>query len=141
MYELKLFDEIGNMSKMYDELLDTTFNLKTINTKIPAIEIGKEEDCYKVTAFVPGYKESEISIDIANNMLVITGTKQEEEHNEGYVIEYSEQKHIKKFERKIKLSNFIDKEKVEAELKNGVLNIKLPFSEAEKPKKILIKNN
>jgi HSP20 family protein len=62
-------------------------------------------------------------------------TRYENEHKEdGRIIR--QERRYGKFVRSMRLGDEVDKEKVEAEYKDGVLSLRLPKAEAVKPKKI-----
>lgn len=96
------------------------------NKKIytPAVDIFENENHYVLLAEVPGCSEKDIEITIEKNILKIYGSVQHEIPDE-YRIFYSEYG-IGDYERSFELSNEIDKENIEASVKNGVLKLVLP---------------
>ena len=107
---------------------------------VPAVNTREADDAYFIEADLPGVKKKDISIDIHDNILTISGERavtKEREEDEFYRLESL----YGKFERSFSLPEDIDTEKIEAEAKDGVLTVKIPKAQiVEKaPKKIEIK--
>lgn len=114
--------------------VETTFD-KPIY--IPETDIYEEEDHIFVIANIPGVDEKAIDISLDNKVLTFTATQQD--HNmKGYEqIGISEPTGV--FKRSFSIETDIDQDKITAEVKDGVLKIKLPKAEALKPHKITVK--
>lgn len=93
----------------------------------PAVDIYETEDALVMVADMPGVDEENLQIEIERGVLTLEG---DFGRDEGYRTEYY---------RQFKLSDRFDAEAGEAALKDGVLTLKLPKSEVEKPKKIPVK--
>ncbi len=106
-------------------------------SKSPGLEILKGENSYQVRAELPGVEEADLNVRVEDGHLVIAGERKVEE-NQDYKVSYTELSSYQRFERRLKLAREIDTEKVAAALKNGVLTVELPLSEARKPKKIAV---
>jgi HSP20 family protein len=101
----------------------------------PAVDIAESEKAYEVTAELPGMEEKNIEVRIANGNLTIKGEKQEEkeEKKKDY---YLSERHFGSFERRFRLPEGVDADKIEASFKKGVLTVTLPKKpEAQKPEK------
>jgi HSP20 family protein len=101
----------------------------------PAVDIAESEKAYEVTAELPGMEEKNIEVRIANGNLTIKGEKQDEkeEKKKDY---YLSERHFGSFERRFRLSEGVDADKIEASFKKRVLTVTLPKKpEAQKPKK------
>ncbi len=103
----------------------------------PSVDIYENESHYVLFAEVPGCSEKDLEITIEKNILRIHATLQHE-IPEGYRVFYSEYG-IGDYERSFELSNEIDKENIEATVKNGVLKLVLPKIQPS-VKKIEVKN-
>jgi len=103
----------------------------------PEVNIYEDENSFMVLANVPGMTKEEISISLKDNSLKISGTKKTAEKEE---INYHlrERKHGD-FERNFLLDEKVDVNNISAEMKNGLLLIKIPKSPETKPVKIDIK--
>ena len=107
---------------------------KILNGKCDFEEL---DDRYRVELDVPGFKKDEINITLKNETLTISWSRKNEKKDEKKK-RSSYERSEGSFRR-----NFIvegaDPDKINAELKDGVLKIELPKHEALKPKKIEIK--
>jgi HSP20 family molecular chaperone IbpA len=86
---------------------------------------------------MPGVDENSVEVNVERKVLTITGRvapRQVEDHRLTYY-EYE----AGDFERSFTLSNQVDEDKIDATVKNGVLRLVLPKSEAARPKKIAVK--
>jgi len=106
----------------------------------PAVDITETDKAYEVTAELPGMDEKNIDVKLTNGNLTIKGEKQEEkeEKKKDY---YLKERTFGSFERSFPLPEGVDKDKIEASFKKGVLTVTLPKTpEAQKPeKKITVK--
>jgi len=103
----------------------------------PAVDIiEKNEDIY-LLADMPGVDNESVEVTLEKDTLTIYG-KVEPEVPEGLRLTESEYG-VGDFQRTFSLSDEIDREKIQASVKNGVLRLKLPKAEAVKTKKIPVK--
>ena len=120
-----------------DGLIDSLFT----GVKIPPVDIKETASGYAISAEIPGYKESEISLYVENHVLTLEGKKEEKkDENDGkkYLVR---ERVVRDFKRSFTLPEDADEEKVSASFKNGVLEIDLPKTEKAQPKRIEVKAN
>ena len=104
---------------------------------IPRTDIYEADDKIYIVLDVPGIHENAIEITLEKNVLTVKGMSQVEEYD-NYSQAYSEYE-PGDFERSFKISDMIDREKIEAVSKDGVLRLTLPRAEQAKLKKITVK--
>ena len=121
------------LPSIFNDFFDNDWMVKA-NATAPAINVEKE---YKVELAAPGMTKEDfnVHIDEENNLVISMEKKTEnkEEKKEGRYLrrEFS----YSKFQQTMILPDDVDKEKISAQVENGVLNIDLPkFSEQEKEK-------
>ncbi len=104
----------------------------------PPVDICEDENAIKLMADMPGVKPDDINIDVREDTLTLIGEIQpyEDAEETDVMIEYE----IGQYFRQFTLPELIDQEKIDAQLKDGVLTLELPKAEAAKPKKIEIKS-
>lgn len=92
---------------------------------VPSVDIADEKKELKVTAELPGLERDDVEIDVADNHLVIRGEKKyaAESSEEGF---YRTERAYGMFTRSIPLPVDVDVTKADAQMKNGVLTIRLP---------------
>lgn len=107
----------------------------------PKVNVCEGEKEIVVSAELPGMDDKDIDVSLSKNELTIKGEKKEEkeEKKENY---YRMERSYGSFKRTLPLPCEVEDDKVEAQFKNGVLNITLPkAAEAIKEtKKIDIKS-
>ncbi len=104
-----------------------------------ALDVAEDENHYIVRASVPGVAPDEVDVTLTDNVLTIKGeTKSEENIDETNY--HLRERRYGSFMRSITLPAAVDADQVEATHENGVLTLRLPKTEAVKPKRIAIKN-
>ncbi len=112
---------------------DRTFE---VGDWMPVVDIDETEDAFVVKAELPGVEKDDVSVNIDNDVLTIKGEKKTEtEDKKRHRIECT----YGSFVRSFTLPQAVKTEMVEAEYKNGVLNLTIPKSEEAKPKQIEVK--
>lgn len=104
---------------------------------IPKADIYETDKEIVVIADIPGVNNKSIDITIEKNVLSINAFSNPE-IPEGYKLVYSEYEEGD-YMRSFRLSNQIDQDKIDAEVKNGELWLHLPKVEEAKAKKIQVK--
>ena len=124
------------LPSILNDFFDNDWMVKA-NATAPAINVFETEKEYKVELAAPGMTKEDfnVHIDEENNLVISMEKKTEnkEEKKEGRYLrrEFS----YSKFQQTMILPDDVDKEKISAQVENGVLNIDLPkFSEQEKEK-------
>ena len=104
----------------------------------PLTDIYEEENGLHVVVDLPGVEKSGLKLAVENDILTIEGHVNALNSDTNYLIrEFEPSNYFRQFE----LSESVDREKINAELKNGVLSIFLPRAEALKPRTIDVKIN
>jgi len=124
------------LPSIFNDFFDNDWMVKA-NATAPALNGFETEKEYKVELAAPGMTKEDfnVHIDEENNLVISMEKKTEnkEEKKEGRYLrrEFS----YSKFQQTMILPDDVDKEKISAQVENGVLNIDLPkFSEQEKEK-------
>jgi len=103
----------------------------------PDVDIVERKDDIVIMADMPGVGKDSVDITLENKVLTIYGKVDAEipEKHKLYLSEYG----VGDYQRVFNINEEIDRDKIEASVKNGVLKILLPKSEALKTKKIEVK--
>ncbi len=112
------------------------FQSKT--TFMPRTDIFESGNQLVLLADMPGVKQSGIDITLEQNILTIHG-RVEEPELPGYSLTYNEYP-TGDFRRVFALSNEIDRDAIQATMKNGVLKLILPKSSRAMPRKISVES-
>lgn len=103
----------------------------------PTVDILESEDRIEVLADMPGVDEASVELTLEKNVLTIYG-KVEADIPENHRLAVSEYG-IGDYQRQFVLSNEVDRERIEAVVRNGVLCIRLPKAEIAKTRKIAVR--
>ncbi|MBI4864884.1 MAG: Hsp20/alpha crystallin family protein [Candidatus Riflebacteria bacterium] len=104
---------------------------------VPRADILETQDALIVIADMPGVDEKSVDIQVERNLLTISG-RTEAESYEGFQLGYQEFE-TGQFARQFALSDEVDVNRIEASVRNGVLEIRLPKVESVKPRKITVR--
>lgn len=103
----------------------------------PRADIYETEDTIVVVADIPGAHEDSIEITVEKNILTINAYV-EPEAPEGYSLAFAEYE-VGDFQRSFRLSDEIDRSRIEATVKDGVLRLYLPKAPEAMARKISVK--
>lgn len=135
------FRDMVNMRKDMDRLIDQFFSLPaTAQTGwgSPMVDMYQTDDEIVVKATMPGLDPKDLDIQITGDTLTISGEVKKEEAKEGAKYHIREHR-FQSFSRSLTLPTAVVADKADAEMKNGVLTLKMPKAEESKPKVITVK--
>ena len=121
-----IFDLHRQMNRMFDDLLSGSESggNGTSITGWPSLDICRTEDEIEVCAELAGVNRDDISIDVDEGMLTISGEKKSSREDNGY-----SERTYGRFERRVSLPANVDEDNIQADLEDGLLTITLPLSE------------
>lgn len=125
--------------RMFDEPFDFRFpHLWRLDQFEPMLDLAEDEQAYIVKASVPGVKPEDVEVTLQHNILTIKGESREakEIKEESY---HMRERRYGSFMRSLNLPTEVKAEEIEAKHEDGVLTVRLPKSEGDKPKKIAVK--
>ena len=126
---------LDNVSSWMDDFFATpTF----ARDAVPAVDVRETESEFLMEVELPGLTEKDVEVKLENTLLTISSNKDEkkEEKKNGYVMR---ERRSTQFSRSFVLPEGVDREKIAAEFKNGVLSLTFPKVPAAKPKTIEVK--
>ena len=103
---------------------------------VPAADIYEAPDALTVILEMPGVEKSNVSISVEDGVLSVEGRLDLSKY-QGLQPLYTEY-NIGHYSRSFRLSSKIDQSKIAAEMKDGVLSLRLPKVEQAKPRTIQI---
>jgi len=108
--------------------------LRTQNNISPASDIYENTDEYILVANMPGVSRSEVQVKVIEESLIVFGRiNYDETINRDYILNENE---LGNYFRKFKISDSIEKSKINAKYDNGQLIVHLPKSEKIQPRTI-----
>lgn len=104
---------------------------------LPCTDIYEHEEAMVVVADMPGVGPEAVDVNLEGDELTIRG-RVHEAAIEGHELTYAEYE-SGDFERRFRIVGRIDADKIDATIKNGVLQVVLPKSKEAQPQKIIVK--
>jgi HSP20 family protein len=129
------FGELRQIQNEMDRLFSRTFPR---SAEQPPINVWSNEDETIVQAEMPGYDAEKIDISVQQNTLTLRAERQPVELKTGETY-HRRERQSGRVVRTVELPFEVDNDKVEAQYSAGILSVRLPRAEANKPRKIAIK--
>lgn len=126
----------NRMHRIFDDFLTDGQEMAQKNWH-PVVDIYDSENATIIQADLPGIKKEDVSINVEENVLTLTGERSYENEVEKTNF-YRRERAFGTFKREFTLSASVDHEKIKADFKDGVLKIEIPKPEEKKPKSISI---
>jgi HSP20 family protein len=122
----------GEMGRLMNGLLEGG---RSTRSWVPALDVW-ETDGDVVYAFdLPGLAEDEISIEVQDDTLTVTGERRRATEEKGDRF-FRYERTYGSFSRAVGLPAGVDDSKIDASYKNGVLEVRVPKPEEAKPRRI-----
>jgi HSP20 family protein len=127
-------------SREVDRLFDTFFGGEREAGRrwLPPMDLVEADDHFVLKADLPGLAEGDVSIEVQDGTLTISGERQAEHESRErgwYRIERS----FGSFSRSLTLPDGVDPDSISAEFDRGVLEVRIPKPEERKPRRVAIK--
>ena len=122
----------NELDKMFDHLAT-----KTEDVFAPACEITEEEKHFSISLDIPGLQKDDISIEVKENQLYVTGERKFTGKSDKDNVLRTERRYGK-FTRTFTLPANVNTEAIQARFENGVLDLALPKEEKAQSRKISI---
>ena len=137
---LREFSTLKNeMNRLFNTVFDAPAapNPGTMRRWMPAMDLVETEDHFVLRADLPGLAEEDVSIEVEDRVLTVSGERKSEhsENKDGY---HRVERAFGSFSRSLTLPEGVDAEAVTANFANGVLEVSIPKPEVRKPRRIEI---
>ena len=106
----------------------------------PAVDIREEEDHYLLLADLPGMKKEEIEVKVEDDVLILSGSREESNEESTDSHRYSERR-FGSFARRFNLGKGVNASGIQAAYKDGVLTVTIPKREETMPRQIPVSAN
>jgi HSP20 family protein len=127
-------------SNELNRLFNTLFEAGDAQSQrwMPAMDLVEADDHFLLKADLPGLSEDDVSIEIQDNTLTVSGERraEHEQKERGW---YRVERTFGRFSRSLTLPEGVDPEGVKASFDKGVLEVRIPKPEERKPRRIEIK--
>jgi HSP20 family protein len=99
----------------------------------PPLDLYENDDAYVATVELPGLQAEDISIDLQEGVLTLSGERKAAAEGA-----FRHERPTGQFTRRVELPNRVDSQRVTAAYHDGILTVTLPKAEEAKPRKINI---
>ena len=130
--------------RIFDQLMDKSFPTFKEETGVsfnqgayPKVNVYEYDDKIGIVAEIPGLDKSNVSVDVEEQVLTISGDKHGFDSDGGKCI--TRELKQSAFKRSFNLGEHLDGTDVSAKFKDGMLSISVPKIEPEQPKKHSVK--
>ena len=129
-----IFDQLMNKQfPNFQEDVGVSFN----KGAYPKVNVYEYDDQIGIVAEIPGLDKSNVSVEVEEDVLIISGDKHGFDSDGGKCI--TRELKQSAFTRSFNLGEYLDGENVSAQFKDGMLSISVPKIEPEEPKKKFVK--
>jgi len=134
MLTYNIFDDVLQLRNLVDNFLNEA-PAQYRRREYPYVKLYENGDALEVKAILPGVASADLDIKLVDNSLLIEGEKKDDTTGDPYI---RRERDFGRFSKAVKLPFRVKGDAIRAELKNGILTIRLEKSEEAKPKKIAI---
>lgn len=138
MTQLIPFDPFAELQALQRNFFGDDWLMPGKRMVMPTTDVYTEDDKQLVVeAHLPNFEDKDVDVHVDGSMLVISAEKHEQEKDKAkkYVVRESSSS----FYRRLQLPKVADVDKIDADMRDGVLKVVVPFKELPAPKKIAIK--
>jgi HSP20 family protein len=138
LFALNPFSMMRRMSEAMERALSTSFGTVSSGSRLgfpeaaawaPDMEVFEKDNQLVIKADLPGIKKDEVKVQLTDDGLVIEGERRRE-HEEQHAGYYRTERSYGHFYRTIPLPDGTDSEKIQAQFKDGVLEVTCPLPES-----------
>jgi HSP20 family protein len=139
--------ELGTLQSEMNRLFNTVFDGPgmagngtsggTMRRWMPAMDLLESGDDFVLRADLPGMAEEDVSIELEDSTLTISGERKAEHEKEGEGF-YRVERATGAFSRSLTLPKGVDADAVTARFDRGVLEVRIPKPQERKPRRISI---
>jgi HSP20 family protein len=131
------FRELASLQSEMSRLMNGLFEGpgRTTQSWVPALDVWETEKELVYAFDLPGIPEEKISLEVSDDTLTVSAERERvlEESDERY---RRFERRFGSFSRAVGLPQGIDESKIEAAYKDGVLEVRVPKPEEQKPRRI-----
>ena len=107
------------------------------STWLPAVDVWETDNELVLSFDLPGIPEDQISVELDDNVLTVSGQRERAEEQSGDRF-YRYERRFGTFSRSVTLPAGVNEDSIKADYSNGVLEVRVPKPEEQKPKRIQV---
>jgi HSP20 family protein len=140
--EMALLMKPQPFARDVDRLFDAFFGPEREQGRrwVPPVDLVEAEDHFVLKADLPGLSEEDVSIEVQDGNLTISGERgaEHEASERGW---YRIERSFGSFNRSLTLPDGVDADAITARFDRGVLEVRIPKPEERKPRRVEIRAN
>ncbi len=125
------------MNRLFDEFLRGAETTEGSATWTPRADLSETAEAYLIRVDLPGVAKDNLDIQFNEGVLTISGERRAEYEGDQETVRHVERPHGRFF-RSFTLPQTIDPAGIKAEMRDGVLTIRIPKLAAHQPRKIAV---
>jgi HSP20 family protein len=135
-------NELATLQSDLARLMDTFVTPRagdggTAGAWMPPVDVTETDDSLVLHFDLPGSNEDDINVELDDNVLTVSGQREREHEKKGDKY-YRWERRFGSFSRSVALPQGVTENDIAASYQNGVLEIKVPKPEEQRPKRIQI---
>jgi HSP20 family protein len=139
--EVARWDPFGELERLNHQLagfLDSWRSLPRLldGAFTPLADVEETDDAYTLEVELPGVHRDDVDIEVSGRRVTVAGERKEKER---VGILRKRERTVGRFHYEVTLPGDVDEEGVEGHLDEGVLTVRLPKPERERPRRIQIR--
>jgi HSP20 family protein len=137
--------ELTSLQSEMNRLFNTFFDTPTtggngnnaVRRWVPSMDLVETDEHFVLRADLPGLTEGDVSIELEDNVLTVSGERkaEHEDKKEGF---YRMERSFGQFRRSLTLPDGVDADGIGATFDKGVLEVRIPKPEERKPRRVAI---
>ena len=127
----------GEVNRLFDGFFGTRSSGRGASRWLPAMDLIERGDEFILRADLPGMSEDDVSIEIKDHVLTISGERKSEREEEGDSF-YRAERAFGSFTRTLTLPEGVEPDAVTAKFAAGVLEVRVPKPAERKPHRVAI---
>ena len=110
---------------LINEFFNDDFGVNFLNSNhsVPSVNTIENDDSFEIDLAVPGMKKDDFSIELENNVLIISSETSNNVSNENLRLN---EFNYSSFQRSFKIPESVNLDKIKGNYKNGILKVLLP---------------
>jgi HSP20 family protein len=107
------------------------------STWLPAVDVWETEKDIVLSFDLPGIPEDQVAVELDENVLTVSGQRDRTQEQTGERF-YRYERRFGTFSRSVTLPSGVNEDQINASYKDGVLEVRVPKPEEQKPKRIQV---
>jgi HSP20 family protein len=133
----QMMQELMNLDPLQQVLPELLRGGERMGAFVPSFDVWETKDSYVFKADLPGFREQDITINVTNNRLTLSGKREAEQVHESDTL-YVAERMAGMFTRTFTLPEGVNPDQIRADLKDGILTVTVPKTPEAQPKRISV---